>query len=62
MECDTRFKIMKYILIALDGSIKILDNVEGHYLIGKIPVIRFKDGCEKYYTNFKIMNIIKSRG
>lgn len=41
---------------ALDGSLLILKGVEGYYVIGfDIVVVQFKDGGEKYYTNFKVL-------
>ncbi len=41
----------------LDGSMIILKDVEGYYMIGyNVVVVQFKDGSEKYYTNFKVLN------
>jgi hypothetical protein len=43
------------VLQALDGSIKVLDNVEGFYYIGSdIVFVKFLDGGERYYSNYKV--------
>ena len=41
---------------ALDGSILRLEEVEGYYNIGHdILVIQFKDGGERYFTNYTML-------
>ena len=41
---------------AMDGSLLILKGVEGYYMIGfDIVVVQFKDGGEKYFTNYKVL-------
>ena len=42
---------------AMDGSIKIIKNVEKTYMIGQnILVVCGCDGSETYYTNYKLVS------
>ena len=51
-------KLKTITLQALDGSIKVIKNVEAVYQLNgqNVIVVRDNTGAETYYNNFKLVN------